>query len=309
MPYQDEIEWRDLIRKPEKLFGYSYLYFLVALVAVGLLYLANLRAVGRNAVAPGAPADSTAFVTDIPFQSPRVIPPVDVMKAAVSTPEALNRGRDLFKANCASCHGDNGQGDGPSGLLMNPRPRNFHVLTGWTNGDKVSQIYKTLQEGIVKNGMASFNYLPPADRFALIHVVRSFVPGHAQDSPDELKQLDATYELSKGMNIAGQIPVGRAMQIVENETAPDVQSAQAFVAAAALSPDAGADVFRRVARDTDKAAATLMRLRRTATADDLMRSVCADPVSCGFAPAVARLTAPEWSALRTYAAAHAGGGY
>lgn len=299
--YQDEIDWKDLVRKPEKLFGYSYLYFLVALIAVGLLYIANLRDIGRNSTAQGVLADSTAFVNDIPLQSPRVIPPVDVMTAAVPTPDGINRGKDLFKANCASCHGDNGQGDGPAGLILIPRPRNFHVLSGWTNGDKVSQIFKTLQEGIVKNGMASFSYLPPADRFSLIHYVRSFVPGHPQDSPDELKQLDAVYELSKGMNVAGQMPIQKAMQIVTKESAADVHAIQTALSATS----AGAEVFRRVVRDENRAAVALMRLRRTATSDDLMRSICADPLPCGFTPGVARLTAAEWSALRTYALAMA----
>jgi mono/diheme cytochrome c family protein len=299
--YQDEIDWKDLVRKPEKLFGYSYLYFLVALIAIGLVYLANLRDVGRNSVAQGVLTDSTAFVADIPLQSPRVIPPVDVMKAAISMPDDITRGKDLFKANCASCHGDNGLGDGSAGLVLNPRPRNFLVLTGWTNGNKVSQIYKTLQEGIVKNGMASFSYLTPADRFALIHYVRSFVPGHPQDSPDELKQLDAAYELSKGMNVAGQMPIRKAMQMVANESQADVRAVQASLSM--VSP--GVEIFRRVVRDENKAAATLLRLKRTATADDLMKSICADPVPCGFTPGVARLTAAEWSALRTYALAMA----
>jgi len=47
------------------------------------------------------------------------------------------------------------------GLSLTVKPRNFHSLGGWTNGSKVSEIYKTLQEGIVRNGMAAYNYLPP----------------------------------------------------------------------------------------------------------------------------------------------------
>ena len=47
--YKDEIDWQDLIRKPEKLFGYSYFYVLVVLVGIGLLYIWNLNTIGKNA--------------------------------------------------------------------------------------------------------------------------------------------------------------------------------------------------------------------------------------------------------------------
>ena len=301
---RDEIDWKDLLRKPEKLFGYSYLYFLVAVIAVGLLYIANLRDVGRNDVAAPAPADSAALATDIPLQSPRVIPPVDVLKAGVASAEAVARGRDLFKANCASCHGDNGQGDGPSGLLLNPKPRDFHVLTGWTNGDKVSQMYRTLQEGIVKNGMASFSYLPPADRFALIHYVRTFASEHPVDSPDELRQLDATYQLAAGMTVPGQFPVRKAMETIAREHAPEAAAVQAAAEAFARGGSAGAVVFRRVAGDAQRAAGTLLRLATAAAGpDQYLRAICADPVRAGFRPAVVRLSSAEWTDLRDAAAA------
>jgi len=43
---------------------------------------------------------------------------------------------------------------------------------------------RTLEEGIVRNGMASYNYLPPADRIALAHVVRSFMPAAPVDTKE-----------------------------------------------------------------------------------------------------------------------------
>ena len=207
-----EFDFRDLLRKPHKLFGYSYIYFVVILAGLGYLYVDNLTAIGKNTVAPVVLKDSSAFVQDIPLQSPRVLPPVDVMKFSTPTPDLLQKGKELFKANCSSCHGDNGEGNGIASATMNPKPRNFHAPQGWTNGSKVSQIYKTLQEGITKNGMASFGYLPPADRFALIHYVRSFAVGHPADTPQELQTLETTYQLSKGSNTPGQIPIAVAQR-------------------------------------------------------------------------------------------------
>ena len=45
-----------------------------------------------------------------------ILPPVDVHRAAAND-SLLRAGRELFRANCVSCHGDNGQGDGPAGPL------------------------------------------------------------------------------------------------------------------------------------------------------------------------------------------------
>jgi mono/diheme cytochrome c family protein len=299
--YQDEIDWRDLLRQPSKLFGYAFVYFLAALIGLGLLYLGSINAAGTNAVDPQLVKDSSSFVIDIPLQSPRVLPPVDVARAAVPTPEMAAKGRDLYKANCASCHGDNGQGDGPTAPTLNPKPRNFHSLDGWKNGSKVTQIYKTLQEGIAGGGMASYNYMPPEDRFALIHHVRGFAPGQPLDSPDELKALDAAYELAKGMNIAGQIPVKRAAQAVVKENAVFEARVRAAAAAAALGEGEGAEVFRRVASDGEKAVTGV--LHGGAPMEDLDRfvtTVSNDPARMGFRGGVTRLTPAEWSSLHAH---------
>ncbi len=42
-----------------------------------------------------------------------------------SSEDTLAKGARLFQANCASCHGDTGQGDGPAGVSLEPRPANL----------------------------------------------------------------------------------------------------------------------------------------------------------------------------------------
>lgn len=32
----------------------------------------------------------------------------------------------LFKTRCSSCHGPNGEGNGPAAAGLNPKPRNYH---------------------------------------------------------------------------------------------------------------------------------------------------------------------------------------
>jgi mono/diheme cytochrome c family protein len=299
--YKDEIDWRDLVRKPEKLFGYSYIYVLATLVGVGLLYVWNLNTIGKNAVNPRVLQDSTALIKDIPLQSPRVIPPVDIMKVGVSSHELVDKGRELFKANCTACHGDNGQGDGPSASMLNPKPRNFHSLDSWKNGSKVTQMYKTLEEGIPGGGMASYNYLPPEDRFALIHFIRTFANNQPKDSLNDLKQLDATYQLARGMNVAGQIPIKKAMDIIEKENAQGAAQIQETVKQIMVSNIFGADLLKRVSFDEKKVVTSVVHMKNgVRSVDDFIKIVSADPMRYGFKASIVRLSTNEWTELYHY---------
>lgn len=293
-----EMDFRDLLRSPRKLFGYTYVYILTVLVVIGVLYVNRLDAIGRSGIMPVALKDSSAFVLEIPFQSPRVLPPVDVTKAAVPSDSMLARGGEVYRTTCASCHGETGAGDGPAGLVLNPRPRNFRDANGWTNGARITDIYRTLQEGIVKNGMASYAYLPPADRFALIHVVRSFHPAPPVDAGADIANLETVYQLSKGTTIAAQVPIANAMRIVASEQAPGNTAVAQTLERLSASGDAGALLFLRTAQDP---ARVLQSVRvggnRFASVEDFVRIVSADPVDLGFAPAVTRLSREHWVLL------------
>jgi mono/diheme cytochrome c family protein len=299
--YKDEIDWRDLVKKPEKLFGFSYFYVLAILVGMGLLYVWNLNGIGRNAVHATVLHDSTAMIKDIPLQSPRLIPPLDIMKVGVSSPELVNKGHELFKANCTACHGDNGQGDGPSASMLNPKPRNFHSLDNWKNGSKVTQMYKTLEEGIPGGGMASYNYMPPEDRFALIYYIRTFASNQPANSLDDLKQLDAAYQLAKGMNVAGQIPIKKAEYIIEKENALGAAQIQEAVMKINASNNFGAVLFKQISFDEIKAVTSIVHMKSgVKNVDDFIKNVSADPIHSGFNASIVRLSAPEWTELYQY---------
>jgi mono/diheme cytochrome c family protein len=299
--YKDEIDWQDLVKKPEMLFGYSYIYVLAVLIGIGLLYVWNLNTISKNAVNPTVLQDSTALIKDIPLQSPRLIPPVDIMKAGVSSPELVTKGRELFKANCTTCHGDNGQGDGPSASMLNPKPRNFHSVDSWKNGSKVTQIYKTLEEGIPGGGMASYNYMSPEERFALIHYIRTFAHNQPNDSLSALKQLDATYQLSKGMDVAGQIPIKKALSLIEMEHASDAARIQETALQIPASKNSDADLLNSVSFDENKVITSITHMKNgVKSVADFVKIVSADPIHSGFKPCVIRLSTNEWTKLYHY---------
>lgn len=48
--------------------------------------------------------------------------PVRVDKASIA------RGKKIYAANCASCHGASGKGDGPAGKALNPKPADLAAM-------------------------------------------------------------------------------------------------------------------------------------------------------------------------------------
>jgi mono/diheme cytochrome c family protein len=296
---RDEIDFRETLRRPEGLFGYSFLYVLAALLALGVMYVANLTTVGKNSVPPLLVTDSSSLLSDIPFQTASVLPPVDVMQVAAPTDEMVQKGAALYRSNCSSCHGETGLGDGPAGVMLNPRPRNFHEKEGWKNGAKVSEIYRTLQDGIVQNGMASYSYMPPADLFGIAHYVRTFQESPPRDSRDDLEALEVQYRLSMGSSTPGQIPVRKATRVLLHEAGPRLEAVKRL--AERLSEETGeqgGEIARRVVRHPERLAAALTTPgHRPGTVAEFVRIVSADPEGLGLSPAVASLHRDEWTAL------------
>ncbi len=301
MQVNDEIDFLELLKNPIRLFGLTYIYFLTVAGFLGAYYLWNLNVVSNNAVAPVIIKDSVQFIHDIPMQRGALIAPVNVVEVGKSSKALIDKGANLFKANCASCHGDNGMGDGPSAAAMTIKPRNFHSAEGWKNGRKISNLYKTLQEGIVQNGMQSFNYLPAEDRFAIIHYMRTFATDFPLDSLSELMELEKTYNLSKGSQLPPQIPVRLAMMKIEQESQGDSE----FVTrvntsiAGTKQNDLGGLLAQRLCVNNSKIAAALYSLKDK-NVDEFIRIVSIDPVTLGFKSEITRLSKEEWSALYSY---------
>jgi mono/diheme cytochrome c family protein len=295
----DEIDFRALLRSPRQLFGYTFVYLVIVLVALGILYAQRMDEIGRASVVPLQLADSTASVQEIPLQAPRDIAPVDLASVAQPSAALLARGKELFGSNCSSCHGAAGAGDGPSAATMTPKPRNFQSPAGWTNGPKITQMYKTLQEGIVRNGMASYSYIPPADRFAIIHYVRTFMPSPPVESLQELQSLEAAYQLSRGTKVPGSVPVRLAeTKMLEESAETRARAARLEVllrsgAGDPLLASSTADA-RRLATATLAGGGRLLAL----PAADFSRLVTADPLALGLRAGVARLDDTELGRLQ-----------
>ena len=70
-------------------------------------------------------------------------------------------GKTIFTANCASCHGDSGKGDGPVGAALQPPPRDFTVgdFKFDTDGDGKAGADADLK-GVITQGAGAFGGSP-----------------------------------------------------------------------------------------------------------------------------------------------------
>ncbi len=87
-----------------------------------------------------------------------------------ATAEALSRGRELFQANCAACHGLAGQGDGPNSQNLPVPPADLTAphVDAHSDGD----LFTVISRGTPR-GMPGFaGTLPEDDRWRLVHYVR-----------------------------------------------------------------------------------------------------------------------------------------
>jgi len=75
-------------------------------------------------------------------------------------------GRRIYAENCASCHGEQGRGDGPAAVDLDPAPSDFH------DGARMAErslygIYSTITLGIDGTSMASFAELREEERWSV----------------------------------------------------------------------------------------------------------------------------------------------
>ena len=90
----------------------------------------------------------------------------------VKTPK-LEQASALYQKLCVSCHGAAGQGDGPDGMALDPKPSNFH------DSERMAQrsiygLYNTITLGVVGTGMTGYTELSDDERWSLAFLASNF---------------------------------------------------------------------------------------------------------------------------------------
>jgi cytochrome c oxidase cbb3-type subunit 2 len=107
--------------------------------------------------------------------------------ATASAGGDLARGRQLYAANCASCHGVSGAGDGPGAPALSPRPANLveHEYS-------LARLGHVMWNGLPGTAMSAWRDYPIEDLTSLAHVVRGFnTAGQGVPLPAAIVELGA----------------------------------------------------------------------------------------------------------------------
>jgi len=94
----------------------------------------------------------------------------------------------VFEAQCGSCHGAQGRGDGPAAKGLDPAPANFHD-TERMRARSVYGLYNTITLGVAGTSMQGYRALSDDERWALAFYVASLRQG-----PDALKAGEAAWQ-------------------------------------------------------------------------------------------------------------------
>jgi len=97
----------------------------------------------------------------------------NVASAPKFTPEMINAGKSIYEANCAGCHGINGNGAGPAAAALNPPPRNF-IKANYKYGSSDVELFKTITLGIKGTSMPAWDSLTESQRWEVIAYIRTF---------------------------------------------------------------------------------------------------------------------------------------
>jgi mono/diheme cytochrome c family protein len=93
-----------------------------------------------------------------------------------SSAASIAAGKKLYDAQCASCHGSTGKGDGKAGALLKPLPSDLSDAE-WKHGSTDGEIFTVIRDGARQTGMRAYgSRIPANDIWNLVNYVRSLSP-------------------------------------------------------------------------------------------------------------------------------------
>lgn len=93
--------------------------------------------------------------------------------SAPAAPPQVALAAATYQAHCATCHGATGNGDGPAGLKLDPRPVAFTDKVRARERSAFA-LYQAISQGIEGTAMPGFGALPESDRWALAFFIGQF---------------------------------------------------------------------------------------------------------------------------------------
>ncbi len=111
---------------------------------------------------------------------------------ALTEQEMVARGREGYLNRCSGCHGEKADGQGPASPMLNPKPRNLvegafkFRSTPSGNLPTVSDLLRTINQGIPGTAMPPFQEVGDAEKMAIVAYIRSLRPDFKESKPETL---------------------------------------------------------------------------------------------------------------------------
>lgn len=133
-----------------------------------------------------------------------------------TAPSFSNNGKAVYDQHCASCHGANGDGNGPASVWLYPKPRNFSAglfKIKSTAGQALptdEDLFQSVTRGLPGSSMPSFSYLSEPERRDVVQYVKHLTAYNDKSGKlvNRFAEAAAAGTLAKPVEVPPEPPVG-----------------------------------------------------------------------------------------------------
>ena len=296
---ESEISFIALLKNPIRLFGLVYIYFFVVALAIGIFFVKSMDQISFNTV-PGTALDTLNILREIDSKVGGIKPSMDLALVSNPTADFIAKGKTQYESACASCHGNDGKGDGVAAVALNPKPRNFHSADGWTKGRTFYDIYKSVNDGVPGTGMSAYEFLSPEDRVAIIHYIRTMDNYPEVTLAEVNDKLDATYNLSAGVIDPYNIPIQKSITLLTDENQKYIDLSIMISAKIRSDKVTSANLLKENVLDIEKVVYTYITKLNKKDYNNFVQKLNSDPVALGFRASVVNLMDKDLRIIYSY---------
>ena len=95
--------------------------------------------------------------------------------AAAGRADDVTNGKEIYEKRCGLCHGPDGRGDGPAGMVLEPPPTDLATADYWETRTP-EQVRDAIVKGKPGTAMVPFGQLSSREIDSLLSYIRSLAP-------------------------------------------------------------------------------------------------------------------------------------